>query len=123
MERGKRPIVVKRYSQSFRQGIVEQVEGGLSIEEASRRHGVSKTSIYKWLRRYGKHEVLLTKVVVMNQKEQDQEKALRAKIKQLEAALVNSQLAKQASEAYLELACEQLKCGVEEFKKKSSEKR
>jgi putative transposase len=33
--------------------ILKEFEGGKSVEEINREHGVSKSSLYKWRQRYG----------------------------------------------------------------------
>ena len=122
MKKGERPEVVKRYSPQFRQSVVKGIEEGMSVIEARRRHGVSIGSIYSWLRKYGKHEILCTKIVVMKTEEQTTEQKLRAENKALKEALLKSQLECISTESYLEIACERLKCDVEDFKKKAKQK-
>lgn len=113
---------MKRYSPQFRQSVVKGIEAGMSVMEARRRHSVSLGSIYSWMRKYGKHEILCTKIIVMKTEEQTTEQQLRAENKILKDALLKSQLERISAESYLEIACERLKCGVEDFKKKAKPK-
>lgn len=112
----------KQYSPQFRQSVVKGIEEGMSVMEARRRHGVSLGSIYRWMRQYGKHEILCTKIVVMKTEEQSREQKLLAENKVLKEALLKSQLERLSAESYLEIACERLKCEVDEFKKKANQK-
>ena len=122
MKKGERPEVFRRYSVQFRQSVVKDIESGMSVMECRRRHGVSIGSIYSWLRKYGKHEILCTKIIVMKTEEQTTEQKLRAENKVLKDALLQSQLERISAESYLEIACERLKCDVDDFKKKARTK-
>lgn len=59
-----------------------------------------------------------TKIVVMKAKEQSQVQRQAERIKELEKALVALQLKHLESEAFLEVACDQLGEDRESFKKK-----
>lgn len=43
----------KRYSESQIVGILKQSEGGISVAELCREHGMSSASFYKWRSKYG----------------------------------------------------------------------
>jgi len=100
--------------------VIHQIEEkGLSLEEARRKFGIGGgATIHNWIKKYGKHQLMGKKVIVQKADEQQLEKRQAARIKELEAALVKLQLEKMATEAYLEIACEELKIDVETLKKK-----
>lgn len=123
MKKGLRPEVIKRYSDSFKQEVVMQIEEGLSAHGACRRYGVSIASIDRWIKRYGKQEALCKKIMVMKPDEQTENQKLKARIKELEKAVVSVQLDKLIADSYLEIACEQLKTDAASFKKKTDQKR
>ncbi len=125
MSKDKKGRTIKRYSESFKQGVIRQIEQeGLSIGEACRRYGIGGSStIQSWSERYGRQSLRNTKIVVMKADEQSELKAAQARVKELEQALVQLQLEKLAGESYLEIACERLGQEVEEFKKKHQPKR
>ena len=43
----------KRYSDAQIMGILKQAEGGVSVAELCREHGVSNASFYKWRAKFG----------------------------------------------------------------------
>ncbi|HEU4553405.1 MAG TPA: transposase, partial [Chitinophaga sp.] len=73
----KQQRVIVRYSISFKQKVVKEVESGLGIEEARRRYGIKGTyTIQQWLKKFGKNH-LLNKIVRIEMKgEQDRIKEL-----------------------------------------------
>jgi putative transposase len=47
----------KRYSEEQIIRILREIETGTTVEEASRRHGISEGAIYRWKQKYGGMEV------------------------------------------------------------------
>jgi putative transposase len=43
----------KRYSQEQILAVLKEAEGGMTVAELCRRHGVSEATLYNWRRRYG----------------------------------------------------------------------
>ena len=43
----------KRYSEEQIIRILKEIEAGMAVEEASRRHGVSGGAIYRWKQKFG----------------------------------------------------------------------
>lgn len=105
MAKQQREIV--RYSISFKQKIVKEIESGLGIEEARRRYGIKGCStIQKWIKKFGKNH-LLNKIVRVEVKgEKDRIKELEAEIKRLKIALADSALAKDALETLIDIVNE-----------------
>jgi len=58
------------------------------------------------------------KVYVMSKEEQDENKALKRRVGELEKALANAYMGELLKDSYLEIACEELGIKVEAFKKK-----
>jgi transposase len=64
----------KRYSEEFKQNVVELYKAGKSVSELSREYEVSRVSIYKWIKEREKHvtpsgEVMTTKEIMEMKKE------------------------------------------------------
>jgi transposase-like protein len=109
--------VIIRYSISFKQKVVNEIEKeGLSRQEAMRRYGISGgETIKKWLIKFGKYH-LLNKVVRIEMKgEKDRVKELEAEIKKLKIALADTTLAKVALESLIEVVDEHYKTDVKKI--------
>ena len=109
-----------RYSEGFKQEVVRQIQRtGEGIESARLRLGIgSRRTIPRWLKQYGDPRLMSTKIIVMKADEKSQLKRQSERIKELERALVATQLKHLEAEAFLELACERLGEDRESFKKK-----
>jgi transposase len=113
---------IVRYSSSFKQQVIKELESGRfnSIGEAREHYGIAGGStIPYWLRKYGRNHLCPKIVRVEMPDEKDQIRALRKQIKQLQQLLGRKEAENAISEAFLELACEELGKDVEEFKKKA----
>ena len=76
----------RRFRESLKRRIVKQIEAGsMSISEASREYGASKTSVKSWLEDYGRFRTQrrIVEVVMKDEKE---------KITELEKALADAHL-------------------------------
>ncbi len=105
------PKVIIRYSISFKQKVVREIEEeGLSILAASRRYGINGgNTISTWIRQFGKNH-LLSKIVRVEMKgEKDRTKELEKENKKLKEALADAYLAKECAEKIIELANEEYK--------------
>lgn len=90
--------VSRRYSESFREQVVSEVESGrMSCAEASREYGISKSLMKNWLNEYGKFrpQRSIVEVVMKSEKE---------KISELEKALSEAHLKLRLYDKMLELA-------------------
>jgi len=111
-----------RYSEAFKQQVVRELGEGKfpSMCAAARAYGIrGSMTIHKWLRRYGRTDLLAKVVRVETPKEVSQLKQLRQRVRDLEKALADAHLDHKLAEAYLHLACEA--GGIEDvdaFKKK-----
>ncbi len=106
MAKQQRAII--RYSISFKQQVVKEIEEeGLSYEDAKRRYGIKGgETIQKWLGQLGKNH-LVNKVVRVEMKgEKDRVKELEAEVKKLKAALADSALENYAMKTLIDVVNE-----------------
>jgi transposase-like protein len=77
-------------------------------------------TVERWIRKYGKNHLLNKVVRVETTKDRDQLKEMKAKIRELESALVDAHLDLRLERAWGELACEAAGIDdVDAFKKKA----
>ena len=84
-----------RYSDAFKRSIVEKVERGMyaSISEAQRKNGIrGSETLEKWIKKYGRKDILPKRVRVETMNEIDELKAARKEIKELKAALADAHM-------------------------------
>ena len=117
--------VIKRYSECFKRQVVEELENGRfeSITQARLHHGIpGATTVQKWINQYGKNHLQAKVVRVEKPDEQDQIRAYKKRIVQLEQALGTTQAENVLNATFLKLACERMGLEVESFKKNSDGK-
>ena len=113
---------VMQYSISFKRQVVGDLEGGRfdSIGSAQRHYGIGgMATIQRWLRRYGKNHLLPKVVIVQKPDEKDQMRQLKQQVAQLQRALGQTQVENVLNAEFLKIACVDLGCDVDAFKKKS----
>jgi len=106
--------VIIRYSISFKQKVVKEIEEeGLGITEAGRRYGIKGGSvIQKWIKQFGKNH-LLNKIVRVEVKgEKDRVKELEAEIKKLKIALADTTMEKHVLEKLIGIVNEHYQTDV-----------
>jgi len=106
MAKEQRTIV--RYSISFKQQVVKEIEeDGLSYGDARRRYGIKGgETIQKWIKAFGKNH-LINKIVRVEMKgEKDRLKELESEIKKLKTALADSTLENYAMKTLIDVASE-----------------
>lgn len=99
-----------RYSISFKQMVVKEVEEGFNIEFVRKKYGIGgATTIQKWVKQFGKFHLLnkLVKIETMN--ERDRLKQLEEENKRLKMALADAFLAKDCLEEVIKMADEEYK--------------
>jgi transposase-like protein len=110
-----------KYSEAFKQQVVREVESGKfrCSNHASRAYGIKgATTVTRWLREYGRTDLLPKQITIMTMNEKDETKALKQRVRQLETALADAHMKGLLSDAYLQIACEGLGLEVDQFKKK-----
>lgn len=101
-ENGKK---VNRYSISFKQQVVREVESGLGIEYVRRRYGIKGSStIQYWVRKFGKNHLLNRVIRIETMEEKDRIKSLEKELKKLKLALADSLLAQRCLEEVIKEA-------------------
>jgi len=103
---GRLPPLVHRYSTAFKLHVVSEIESGrLSMEGARRRYGIGgKTTVTKWLRRFGKNHLLPKVVRVETPEERDQVTTLKQRVRELESSLADAHIKLMAYESLVEVA-------------------
>ena len=113
--------IIVRYSMSFKQQVVGELESGRfsSISEAQEHYGITgAATIRNWLVKYGRNHLCAKVVHVEKPNEKEQIKALKKQIKQLKEALGQTQAENVINQEFLKIACEQMGQDLEGFKKK-----
>lgn len=103
--------IVLRYSEAFKRKVVEDLEKGVvdSISAAQRRYGIGgKTTVKKWLRRFGKNHLLGKVVRVETADERHEIERLRKQVRELEHALAQTRMKELLSDAHFECLCEKM---------------
>jgi transposase-like protein len=112
-----------RYSEAFKQQVIEQLASGKfsSVPEASRAYGITGAgTIYSWLKKYGREDLLSRRIRVETMDEINQLKQAKQRIRELEAALADAHIDHCLEHAFLEIACERLNTDLTDFKKKNA---
>jgi transposase-like protein len=109
--------VTIRYSEAFKLKVVQEIEKGrLTISEASRVYEIYGTTIYKWLRKYGKNHTIRRYVRIEMKDEKSILKEKEDRIKELESALASVTLHNICLQTYVDVVNE----NISEAEKKTS---
>lgn len=120
-----KPSEINRYSEAFKQQVVSEIEAGKyrGPYAAARAYGIRGAgTVSAWLRKYGRSDLLPRRVTIATMAEQDETKALKQRVRDLEQALADTHMKELLGEAYLEIACRRMGLDVAEFKKKAAMK-
>ena len=111
---------VRRYSESFKLKVLHELDSGKYCKnEILRIYGIGAASLYGWIKKYSRFDLLNTQVIVQTMNEKDRVKELERQIKQLKELLVHKDLSNITDRVYFEDAVKQLGFkDIEEFKKK-----
>ena len=102
-------VVIKRYSTAFKQQIVVEYEKGASIAALQRKYGIGGYgTVANWIKKYGRKGLRHQLMVIQNPEEQNEVKALKEKIAQLEKVVAQLMLDKFMLETTLEVVEEEL---------------
>ena len=108
------------YSECFKRQVVTDLESGrfASMQAARTHYGIGGSStVNKWMRRYGRNELLPKVVRVEKPDEADRCLQLKRRVEELERALGRTQAENLLNQQYLKLACERMGTEVDCFKK------
>lgn len=87
--------------------LVKKIENGdLRVLDVSRTYGVSKTAVYKWLRKYSDLYGKETRVIVEHKSISKKNKELQDRVKKLEQALGQKQMRIDYLEKIIDFASE-----------------
>lgn len=90
------PRTIKRYSISFKQKVVREIEeDGNNISDIKRKYDIrGGETVQKWLRKFGKNHLLNTIVRIEMKDEKDRVRELEAQVRNLKMALADAVLEK-----------------------------
>lgn len=111
-----------RYSEAFKQQVVDEIARGRfsSAYKAQVAYGIKgNATVTKWIRKYGREDLLPKRIRIETMEEKDQLKEARKRIKELEAALADAHIDQCLEHAFLEIACERMEVDLGDFKKKN----
>ena len=110
---------VRRYSESFKLKVLaELTKGNHSKRQIALTYGIQSSTINGWIKKYGRKDLMNTRVTVQTDDELTRIKALQKELKQLKDLLIKKDLEKLVTDSYLEVAAENLGYkDVEELKK------
>lgn len=111
---------VRSYSESFKLKVISDLEKGeLSKNEIVEKYGISFQSLYNWLKKYSRFDLLNKKVRIETMQEKDQIKSLKEEIKKLKEALADKDVELHINQTYLQYFSEKFGYkDVDELKKK-----
>jgi transposase-like protein len=111
---------VKRYSESFKLKILDEIRTGkYSKREVIAIYDLSPGGLYYWIKKYSRFDLLNRQVKIQTMTEKDKIKELENRIKQLKELLVEKDLTNLTDKVYFQDAVRQLGFkDIEDFKKK-----
>jgi len=99
-----------RYSISFKQMVIREVEQGINMEALRRKYDIrGGATIQQWIKLYGKHHLLNKIIKVETMDERDRLKQLEADNKKLKMALADAYMAKDCLEGVIRMANQEYK--------------
>ena len=111
-----------RYSEAFKRQLVLELERGKyrSLHRACQAYGIASTStLSRWVRCYGREDILPKNVRIETLKERDELKEARKRIRDLEAAVADAHIDHCLEKAYFHVACDRMGVDPDDFKKKN----
>ena len=118
MKKGK---VRRIFSPEVKLDLVKKIEqGDLSVSDVSRTYVVTRTAVYKWLRKYSDLYKKETRVVVEHKSISKKNKELQDRVKKLEQALGQKQMRIDYLEKVVEFASERSGEDIEKKNKRLS---
>jgi transposase-like protein len=109
------------YSEAFKRQVVEEIDRGRhkSPQAAMRAYGIKgAATVEKWVRKYGREDLLPKRIRIETMKEIDELKEARKRIRILEAAVADAHIDCCLEKGFLRAACDRMGVTPDEFKKK-----
>jgi len=101
---------VIRYSISFRQMVVKEVEEGLGLEQVKKKYDIhGGNTVQRWVKNFGKNHLLNKIIRVETMDERDRIKQLEEDNKRLKLALADAYMAKDCLEGVIRMADKEYK--------------
>ena len=111
---------VRRYSDSFKLKVLEDLESGrMNKNEIARHYGIGMGTLYGWIKKFSRLDLYNPQLIIQMPQERDRIKSLEQQIKELKEALVQSQLKQLKAECDLEATLELLGTSRDQIAKKS----
>jgi transposase-like protein len=111
MAKHQRTII--RYSNCFKEQVVQEVSSGSSISAICRKYDIKgSATVQGWIKKFGRNELLNTVIRVKMRSEDDMLKQLEAENKRLKIALAEAALAKDMLESLIEVVDEHYQTDV-----------
>lgn len=102
-----------RYSISFKQMVVKEIETGEGLEFIRKKYNIGgAATIQKWIKTFGKHHLLNKIIRVETMNEKDRLKQLEEDNKKLRLALADAYMAKDCLEGVIRMADEEYKTNL-----------
>jgi len=99
---------IVRYSISFKQMVVKEIEEGEGLEYVRKKYGIAGYgTISNWIRKFGKNHLLNKIVRIETMKEKDRLKTLEQENNKLKLALADAYMAKDCLEGVIKMANEE----------------
>ena len=116
----KNDSVVKRYSESFKLKVLSELSSGkFTKNEIQRLYEISPGALLKWIKKYGRFDLLNKRVRIETMDDIEKLKKLEEENKQLREMLVDSHIDKIMLESHLKIVAKRHGYkSVEELKKK-----
>ena len=101
--------VIRRYSESFKLKILDELTTGkLNKNQLGKLYGINPTTINEWIRKYERKDLMNTRIKVETEDEITRITELQKEIEQLKKLLLKKDLDAMVEESYLEVAAEKL---------------
>jgi transposase len=101
---------VIRYSISFRQMIVKEIEEGAGIEQVKKKYDIGGgTTVQRWIKNFGKNHLLNKLIRIETMDEKNKIKQLEEDNKRLKLALADAYMAKDCLEGVIRMADKEYK--------------
>ena len=101
---------VIRYSISFRQMVVKEIEEGSSFEQVKKKYDIhGGTTVQRWIKNFGKNHLLNKIIRVETMDERNKIKQLEEDNKRLKQALADAYMAKDCLEGVIRMADKEYK--------------
>lgn len=100
---------IRRYSQAFKQQVVQEYEAGASIYSLRQKYNIGSTKTVKqWIAQYSREGYRKELVIIQGPEDQASFKAMKRRISELETALAESVLENRLLQTTVSIASEQL---------------